>query len=139
MPEGDSLFIAARKLHEVLANQVIIRLATPRPELKERDVEGPRVLCARAHGKYVVIELDDATLARLLKRARELMRRNLGRGPRRTTFGSYASSNYWVYERSGQRCMKCDAKIGMRRQGALQRSTYFCPDCQSVVAAPPGT
>lgn len=278
MPEGDNLFIAARQLHEVLADQVITRVATPRPELKERDVEGHRVLCARAHGKYVVIELDDgraflshlrmqgrwfvaakagltdkrlerlgreprwddedtslileteqhfavleraavielgplaklertlaelgpdllapdydqaevltnlrrhpdltiaealmrqsivagignvyksetlflekvnpfllvselddATLERLLKRARDLMRRNLGRGPRRTTFGSYAGSNSWVYERSGQRCMKCDAKIGMRRQGSLQRSTYFCPDCQGVVAAPPRT
>ena len=78
-------------------------------------------------------ELSDATLERILKRARELMRRNLGRGPRRTTFGSYASDNYWVYERSGKHCLKCDAKIGMRRQGPLQRSTYFCPDCQGVI------
>ena len=59
MPEGDSLFITARKLHEVLAGRVITRVATPRPELQERDVEGHRVLRARAHGKYVVIELDD--------------------------------------------------------------------------------
>lgn len=79
-----------------------------------------------------VATLDDATLARLLKRARDLMRRNLGPGPRRTTFGSYASQPYWVYERSGKHCLKCDAKIGMRRQGALQRSTYFCPECQGV-------
>jgi endonuclease-8 len=80
---------------------------------------------------FVNVEaLDDATLARLLKRARDLMRRNLGPGPRRTTFGSYAGDPYWVYERSGKHCLKCDTKIRMLRQGTLQRSTYFCPDCQ---------
>lgn len=271
MPEGDNLFIAAQKLNAALAGQIITRFASPRPELHERDVEGQRVKLARAHGKYLVLELDDgraflshlrmqgtwfatqkaalpekrlrrlaekprwddedttliietataiavlqraavielaplatierrlsdigpdllapdyepgealanlrrhpeltiaeaimrqsivagignvykseilflekvspfrnvaelddATLQRILKRARELMRRNLGPGPRRTTFGSYASDNYWVYERSGKHCLKCDAKVGMRRQGDLQRSTYFCPDCQGV-------
>ena len=73
----------------------------------------------------------DATLERILKRARELMRRNL-KGPRRTTFGTFAGQAFFVYERSGQHCLKCDARIGMRRQGNLQRSTYFCPNCQSV-------
>jgi endonuclease-8 len=78
-----------------------------------------------------VSSLDDATLERLLKRARELMRRNL-KGPRRTTFGTFAGQNYFVYERSGQHCLKCDTKIKMRRQGNLQRSTYYCPECQGV-------
>jgi endonuclease-8 len=78
-----------------------------------------------------VRELDDATLDRLLKRARELMRRNL-KGRRRTTFGTFAGQNFFVYDRSGQHCLKCDSKIGMRRQGPLQRSTYYCPECQSV-------
>jgi endonuclease-8 len=79
-----------------------------------------------------VSSLDDATLERLLKRARELMRRNTRPGPRRTTFGTFAGQNYFVYERSGQHCLKCDTKIQMRRQGNLQRSTYFCPECQGV-------
>jgi endonuclease-8 len=78
-----------------------------------------------------VATLDDATLARLLKRARELLRRNLT-GPRRTTFGTFAGSAYFVYERSGQHCLKCDSKVRMLRQGTLQRSTYFCPECQGV-------
>lgn len=81
-----------------------------------------------------VSSLDDATLQRLLKRARELMRRNLRPGPRRTTFGTFAGQNHFVYERSGQRCLKCDTKIRMLRQGNLQRSTYFCPECQNVPA-----
>lgn len=268
MPEGDSLFKAARALHEALAGQVVTRFASPRPELKEQGVEGHAVVRARAQGKYVVLELDDgrgflshlrmqgrwlvyakqglsqkqrewlereprwddeettliietersfavlefaavaelaplpkierrlsdlgpdlltpdfdaaealarlrehpdvtiaealmlqsavagignvyksetlfiekvwpfapvsalddATIARLLKRARDLMRRNL-KGPRRTTFGTHAGMPYYVYERSGQHCLKCDSKIRMLRQGNLQRSTYFCPECQ---------
>ncbi len=78
-----------------------------------------------------VSALDDATLERVLKRARELMRRNL-KGPRRTTFGTFASAAHFVYDRSGQHCLKCDTKVRMLRQGSLQRSTYFCPDCQGV-------
>lgn len=271
MPEGDTLFIAAKKLDAVLTGRTITRFATPLPELKERGVEGQTVKAVRAQGKHVIIELsdgrallsflrmqgtwsvfdksrmpakllektsrepkwddedttlvietettvavlrraalaelgplakiearlsglgpdilspdydqadvlarlrdnpelsvaeallrqsivagignvyksevlflekvspfaslgslDDGTLERVLKRARELMRRNLGKGARRTTFGTFAGPNYFVYERSGQHCLKCDAKIGMRRQGTLQRSTYFCPDCQGV-------
>lgn len=85
-----------------------------------------------------VSALDDATLERLLKRARDLMRRNLRPGPRRTTFGTFAGQNHFVYERSGQRCLKCDSKIRMLRQGNLQRSTYFCPECQNVPTAPSG-
>jgi endonuclease-8 len=268
MPEGDSLFKAARALHEALAGQVVTRFASPRPELKEQAVEGRVVVRARAQGKYALLEfddgrgllshlrmqgrwlvyfkaglsekqrkwlereprwddeettliletersiavlesaavaelarlaelerrladlgpdilsadfdlaaalthlrehpdvtiaealmlqsavagignvyksetlfiekvwpfrnvaeLDDATLARLLKRARDLMRRNL-QGPRRTTFGTHAGTPHYVYERSGQHCLKCDCKIRMLRQGNLQRSTYFCPECQ---------
>jgi endonuclease VIII len=275
MPEGDNLFIAAQKLHAALADRVITRFASPRPELQERDVEQHRVTRVRAHGKHVIIELDDgrallshlrmqghwfvaekaalperlrsrlsepprwndedltliietetsvakleraaivelaplrtierrlsglgpdllaadydaalalaslrqhpeltigeavmlqsivagignvyksetlflekvspfvtvgslddATLQRILKRARELMRRNLLPGPRRTTFGSYAGDKYWVYERSGKHCLKCDTRIAMRRQGTSQRSTYFCPECQGALAAP---
>lgn len=272
MPEGDTLFIAAKKLGAILTGRVITRFASPLPELKEQGVEGQTVTDVRAHGKHVIIELsdgrallsflrmqgkwsafeksrmrprllaktarepawddeettliietettvavltraalaklgplskiearlsglgpdllspdydqaevlvrlhdtpdltiaeallrqsivagignvyksevlflekvspfarvaslDDPTLERILKRARDLMRRNL-KGPRRTTFGTFAGQSFFVYERSGQHCLKCDAKIGMRRQGTLQRSTYFCPECQSVAA-----
>src|SRR5262245_45647481 len=59
MPEGDSLFKAARALHDALAGQVVTRFATPRPELKEQGVEGRTVVRARAQGKYVVLEFDD--------------------------------------------------------------------------------
>jgi endonuclease VIII len=270
MPEGDTLFIAARNVGAALTGRVVTRFESPVPELKERDVEGKTVKDVRAQGKYLIIELDDgrallshlrmqgswyarqkadmpprllaktardvrwddedttliietessvavlsraalavlaplaeveqriaslgpdllspaydqaealrrlrehpdvtiaealmlqsivagignvykseilfiekvspfapvatlddATLERLLKRAKELMRRNL-HGRRRTTFGSFAGTPYFVYERSGQHCLKCDTKLRMLRQGNLQRSTYFCPECQGV-------
>jgi endonuclease-8 len=270
MPEGDTLFMAARKVGAVLTGRVITRFESPLPELKERGVEGRTVKDVRAQGKYLIVELDDgrallthlrmqgswyasekatmreqllaktardvrwddeettlivesessvavlrraalavlaplaeierrvgglgpdllspdydqaealrrlrehpdttiaealmlqsvvagignvyksevlfiekvspfvrvdslddATLERLLTRARQLMRRNL-QGSRRTTFGSFAGTPYYVYERSGQHCLKCDVKVRMLRQGNLQRSTYFCPECQGV-------
>lgn len=270
MPEGDTLFMAARKVGAVLTGRAVTRFESPMPELKERDVEGHVVKEVRSQGKYLIVEfddgrallshlrmqgswfasekaamragllaktardvrwddedttliietetsvavlsraavavlaplaeverrvgslgpdllssdydpteafrrlrehsemtiaealmlqsivagignvykseilfiekvspfvsvgsLDDATLERLLKRAKDLMRRNL-KGPRRTTFGSFAGTPFFVYERSGQHCLKCDTKVRMLRQGNLQRSTYFCPECQGV-------
>lgn len=79
-----------------------------------------------------VAELDDATLDRLVARARELMNRNRY-GSRRSNFGKINGLKYYVYGRSGEHCLKCDARIGMRRQGSQLRSTYFCPVCQRVV------
>ena len=270
MPEGDTLFMAARKVGAVLAGRTVTRFESPLPELKEREVEGHVVKEVRSQGKYLIVEfddgrallshlrmqgswfasekaamreglltktsrdvrwddedttliietatsvavlsraavavlaplseierrvaslgpdllspeydpaealrrlrdhpestiaealmlqsivagignvykseilflekvspfvsvgsLDDATLERLLKRAKELMRRNLN-GRRRTRFGSSVGPPYFVYERSGQHCLKCDTKVRMLRQGNLQRSTYFCPECQGV-------
>lgn len=73
--------------------------------------------------------LDDARLQQVVQKARELMRRNLGPGRRTTPRGRIAAP-YWVYERSGERCFKCGEHVRMQRQGPLDRSTYFCPECQ---------
>ena len=59
MPEGDSLFIAARKLDAVLTGRVVTRFESPLPELKEQSVEGHVVKRVRAQGKHVIIEFDD--------------------------------------------------------------------------------
>lgn len=75
--------------------------------------------------------IDNASIASLLARAHRLMRRNLAGGQRRTRFGHDGQSK-WVYRRSGEGCLKCGGRIAMQRQGDLGRSTYFCPDCQSV-------
>jgi endonuclease-8 len=76
-----------------------------------------------------VRELDDAALDRLVARAGELLRRNLGPGLRRTT-SSLAPGRLWVYRRSGQPCRRCGTAIERRVQGEQARSTYFCPTCQ---------
>jgi len=78
-----------------------------------------------------IAELDDATLDKLIARARDLMNRNRN-SSRRSNFGKINGLKYYVYNRSGEHCLKCDARIGMRRQGSQQRSTYFCPVCQNV-------
>lgn len=40
----------------------------------------------------------------------------------------YFQQHYFVYERAGQPCRRCDALIRQIKQG--QRSTYYCPQCQ---------
>jgi len=76
-----------------------------------------------------VRELDDAAIDRLVAKAGDLLRRNLGPGLRRTTT-ALAPGRLWVYRRSGQPCRKCGAAIERRVQGEQARSTYFCPACQ---------
>ena len=65
-------------------------------------------------------------------RAQQLMRRNLDGQRRKTRFAG--GSRLWVYGRSGKPCLKCETLIQMQRQGEAGRSTYWCPQCQSVDA-----
>ena len=76
-----------------------------------------------------VRDLDDAILDRLVVIARELMRRNLGPGMRRTT-SPLSPGFVWVYRRSGRPCRKCGRTIERKVQGEQARSTWFCPTCQ---------
>jgi endonuclease-8 len=73
-------------------------------------------------------------LRALLERAAELMRRQVERGgPRQTRRDRQAPrERYWVYDRSRRPCQVCGTIIAMRRQGALARSTYYCPRCQAA-------
>jgi endonuclease-8 len=80
-----------------------------------------------------VRDLDDATIDRLVARAGELLRRNLGPGPRRTT-SRLSPGRLWVYGRSGQPCRRCSTRIERAVQGDQARSTYFCPVCQRSAA-----
>ena len=43
--------------------------------------------------------------------------------------GNY-QSQFLVYDRAGEPCRRCGAKIKGIRQG--QRSTYYCPKCQKA-------
>lgn len=76
-----------------------------------------------------VSALTDEQLSNLVGIARRLMRRNVG-ASRRTTPAGRVASKYWVYERSGEPCLRCGARLRMKRQEPLARSTYYCPECQ---------
>jgi len=77
-----------------------------------------------------VASLGDETLSKLVLRARELLHKNLGPGPRATK-STLAGDSYWVYGRRGKPCFECGTAIAMTRQGAPPgRSTYHCPSCQ---------
>ena len=76
-----------------------------------------------------VRDLDDPTIDRLVAKAGELLRRNLGPGPRRTT-SALSPVRLWVYRRSREPCRKCGTPIERIVQGEQARSTYFCPACQ---------
>jgi endonuclease VIII len=81
-----------------------------------------------------VTALEPARLRSVLERARALMQANVvSPGPRRTRFDAQQPrARMWVYKRSGRPCSVCATIIGMRRQGELARSTYFCPRCQAT-------
>jgi endonuclease-8 len=76
-----------------------------------------------------VRDLDDATIDRLVAKAGELLRRNLGPGLRRTT-SALSPLRLWVYRRSQRPCRRCGTEIVRAVQGEQARSTYFCPACQ---------
>jgi endonuclease-8 len=78
-------------------------------------------------------ELDDATLHKIVGRARRLMHMNMapGRNMRTTTAGH--PSRHYVYGRARMPCLRCATRVEVREQGTgLVRTTYFCPRCQHV-------
>jgi endonuclease VIII len=85
----------------------------------------------RIHPFVPVSRLDDEALLRLLRKSRQLMRRNLKSGPRTTRF-ALGGPRLWVYGRNAEPCLRCGEKIAMQRLGPQLRSTYYCPVCQIV-------
>jgi endonuclease-8 len=79
-------------------------------------------------------ELDRHTRLELWRTASDLLRRNLGPGPRRTVRQGLA-----VYDRAGRPCRVCAATIAVRRQGEAARPSWWCPDCQSRTRIDAGT
>ena len=75
-------------------------------------------------------------LRRILEKASALLKRNVGRGMRKTRFG-LDGSRQWVYGRAKEHCMKCGQPILIRRQGTLGRTTFWCPQCQRSRDASP--
>lgn len=92
---------------------------------------------SRLHPETFVGEVEVDDLARFVVLARTLLRRNafgatLGDRGRQTRYRTGGGSRLWVYGRGGQRCLVCDASVAVIKQGQPPRSTYFCPECQSL-------
>ena len=78
-------------------------------------------------------DLDDPTLLALYARAAQLIRANLGGGPRTTRPAHAGGARLWVYGRRDEPCLVCGTRIRITRHGRGQRSTYWCPACQGGV------
>ena len=83
--------------------------------------------------------LPDATLARVIDVARQLLAANvLDRSRtlspaigRRTTRSLDPNVKLWVYGRGGKPCRQCGAPIQTRKTGVDARLTYWCGRCQA--------
>lgn len=80
-----------------------------------------------------VSQLSDERLGEIVEQAHRLLVANRHAGPR-TSRVALSGPTLWVYRRSGKPCLRCGTTVTMRRQGALLRSTYYCPRCQNVAS-----
>jgi endonuclease VIII len=77
--------------------------------------------------------------ARAVELARQLLLRNKDR-PEQSTTGELARGRqHWVFERGGQRCLRCGTRIAVGEQGdgVYARVAYWCPHCQPGPAPTP--
>jgi endonuclease-8 len=95
-------------------------------------------------------DLGDATLERLVDRARALLLANRERSARVTTGPAGGGpptalaasavpargNRLWVYGRAGRPCRRCGARVASRRHGEPPRTTYWCPACQGSGTRP---
>lgn len=86
-------------------------------------------------------ELSAVQVRAIYEQAGELMRSNLGPGPR-ATVGSLRGTRRrpetaltWVYARTGLPCLRCGTAIVRAVAGEHARSDYWCPRCQPAACA----
>ena len=80
-----------------------------------------------------VSNISDTHLQHLIATAHRLLRENAATPAhaRITTHGDRAArGNVYAYGRSARPCYHCQTPIQSRRQGPLNRLTYWCPTCQ---------
>jgi endonuclease-8 len=59
VPEGDTVFLAAHRLHDALAGRILIRGEIRHPRLSTRDLSGRAVLAVGSVGKHLFTRFDD--------------------------------------------------------------------------------
>jgi endonuclease VIII len=81
-----------------------------------------------------VASIADDKLRAMIATAQRLLKANAmpGNLRRNTTRGDPLArgASAWVYGRTNRPCARCGTLIRARRQGALNRPTYWCPGCQ---------
>jgi endonuclease-8 len=122
---------ATRRLRELAREQIGTALLVQRAAAGIGNVYKSEVLFLEGiHPAARISTLDDERLRSVLRRARSLLRKNLGPGPR-TTRHAMRGPRLWVYGRAGRPCLRCGATIARFMQGPPPgRSTYFCASCQ---------
>lgn len=88
------------------------------------------------HPETPVGAIDRELRLRLVTTAHELLRRNLGGGPRTTTRPG-APGALAVYDRTGRPCHTCGQPITSAIHGVHARRTWWCPACQPMAAENP--
>ncbi len=78
-----------------------------------------------------------ADLRRVVTTAQRLLRANRDHPEQSTTGLMARGQQHWVYQRGGNACRRCRTPIRRADQGEppRQRSTYWCPRCQSETGA----
>ena len=59
MPEGDTVYLAGKRLHAALSGQLLLRGELRHPRLAEHDLAGRTVLGVRSVGKHLLTRFDD--------------------------------------------------------------------------------
>ncbi len=83
-----------------------------------------------------VASIDAVTATALIETAARMLRANLTGGQRTTVTSARAPGGLAVYGRSGRPCTICATTISFRRHGRHDRSTFWCPTCQSPADTP---
>jgi endonuclease VIII len=78
-------------------------------------------------------QVSDPEVLDVVRAIRPLMRMSVERGGRIVTYepSRRGDSPLWVFERTGLPCRRCGTLIRARGQGDDNRTTYWCPECQS--------
>ena len=85
---------------------------------------------------------DVADLAGVVDRCARLLTANKDTARQVTTGDPRRGRVHWVFERTGQPCLRCGSRVASGEQGdpPYQRLTYWCPSCQrgpAPTSAPP--
>lgn len=120
MPEGDSVFKAARRLREQLVGRTVTRSEFRVPQHAAADLSGRTVTAFDSHGKHMLTRFSGGLTLH-------------------THFDTRRGHTHWVYGRAERPCRRCGTPVAFRDSQTLEvpshgtrflRETWWCPNCQ---------